>query len=213
MKIKNAVICAAGLGSRLGLDLPKCLVDIGDHKLIYYLLELLEDVENVRIVVGFKEEQVMKYVKNIRKDVVFVRNPEYMRTSNAYSLYLGTHDLKDSYLTIDGDMIIEKKSFQSFVDACQPNQNLLGIAKAKTEDAVFVETNDNQEVVAFSRKRIGDNEWAGIAHFTSVKIRKEGNYIFEELLPHLPLKAQVIECFEIDTPDDLEKAYKEISFL
>src|SRR5690554_2474011 len=88
MKVKNVVICAAGLGSRLGLDTPKCLVKLGKHRLIYYLLETLKAVENISIVVGFKEEEVIEYVKSIREDVVFVRNPDYSTTTNSYSLHL-----------------------------------------------------------------------------------------------------------------------------
>ena len=90
MKVKNAVICAAGLGSRLGLNVPKCLVPIGSEKLIYYLLQLVKDIENVHIVVGYKEEEVIKYVRSIRNNVVFVRNPNYNTTSNSHSLYLGS---------------------------------------------------------------------------------------------------------------------------
>lgn len=213
MKVKNVVICAAGLGSRLGLDTPKCLVNIGEHKLIYYLLTLFSDIENVRIVVGFKEKEVMDYVKNIRDDVVFVRNPNYRTTSNSYSLYLGTYDLKEPYLTVDGDMIVEKESYKSFVESCVPGQNLIGIAKAKTEDAVFVKLNENNELIQFSREKIGEYEWSGIAYFSDIKISKTENYIFEQLIDCLPLKTQVIDCYEIDTPSDLENAYNEINFL
>ena len=57
--------------------------------------------------VGFKEEEVINYVRKIRQDVVFVRNPNYSTTTNSYSLYLGTYDLREPYLTIDGDMIVD----------------------------------------------------------------------------------------------------------
>lgn len=213
MKIKTAVICAAGLGSRLGLDMPKCLVEIGQHRLIYYLLQLLESFEQIRIVVGFKEQEVINYVKNIRKDVVFIRNPNYRTTTNAYSLYLGTHDLQNPFLTIDGDMIVHKKSFQQFVESCEHEENIIGTTIAKTDDAVFIRMNDKEEVVEFSRQRIGDLEWSGIGYFSTIKINKEGHYVYQELEAHLPIKGKLVECYEIDTPDDLARAYNEIDFL
>ena len=213
MKIKNVVICAAGLGSRLDLDMPKCLVEIGQHRLIYYLLELLEEVENVRIVVGFKENEVMDYVKRIRKDVIFVRNPEYQTTTNAYSLYLGTRDLKEPYMTIDGDMIVDKNSFIEFVNECKKDENLIGVTRAKTDDAVFVRMETDEMVSEFSRERISDFEWSGISYFSNITVSKQGNYVYQELEKHLPIKGKMIECYEIDTPSDLAKAYNEIDFL
>jgi len=199
MIVKNAVICAAGLGSRLGYDIPKCLVDIGEHKLIYYLLHALKDVENVRIVVGFKESKVIEYVKNIRKDVIFVRNPDYKSTTNSYSLYQGSHDLKDSFLTIDGDMIVDVDSLNSFFESCTPGENLIGITKSKTEDAVFVDVDESMNVTRFSRGTKTEWEWSGIAYLQNGIIRSDGRYVFEDLIDHLPMKGKEINCFEIDT--------------
>jgi choline kinase len=204
MKIKNAVICAAGLGSRLGLDMPKCLVPLASKPLIYYLLKSLEGVENVRVVVGFKEDLVIDTVRKIRQDVVFVRNPEYMRTTNAYSLYLGSHDLNEPFLNIDGDMYISRHQLLHFDSQIVEGQDLIGVTKSYTEDAVFVKLNEKEEAIEFSRDKISDLEWTGIAYFANVKIRKNGGYVYQELESKLPIKACQIACYEIDTPADLE---------
>jgi len=204
MKIKNAIICAAGLGSRLGLDMPKCLVPIGNKPLIFHLLKALEDVPNVRIVVGFKEDEVIKYVKSIRPDVVFVRNPNYFTTTNSYSLYLGSHDLSEPFLNIDGDMYITKENLQLFDDKIIENKDLIGYTKSYTEDAVFVRLDEHSNVVEFNRDKISDYEWTGIAYFANVKIQRNGKYIYQELERALPIKACEVICYEIDTPQDLE---------
>lgn len=212
MKIKNAVICAAGLGSRLELDMPKCLVEVGGRKVISYLLEVLRDVPNVRIVVGFKEHEVIETVRKIRQDVVFVRNPDYMSTSNSYSLYLGSKDFSEPFLNIDGDMLITHSEFARFKEKIEEGKDLIGVSKAYTEDAVFVKLNDNSEAEEFSRERISELEWTGIAYFATVKINKEGKYVYQELENKLPIKACQIECFEIDTPNDLEYASNHFQF-
>ncbi|MEM7573472.1 MAG: NTP transferase domain-containing protein [Bacteroidota bacterium] len=213
-KPSTAVICVAGLGSRLGLDLPKCLVDFGRKKLIDYLLDLLTDFEEVRLVVGFKEEEVINYVRQIRKDVVFVRNPNFSTTTNSYSLYLGTSDLQQPYLTIDGDMIVDPESFKSFVDHCGGDQILLGTTRAKTDDAVFVEVDEEGLVQSFTREPISEWEWSGIAYFpANFKVRQEGEYVYQELEPYLPFKSKAVRCWEIDTPNDLNLAMQEVDFI
>ena len=211
MKIKNAIICAAGLGSRLGLDMPKCLVSIGNKPLIFHLLKALEGVTNIRVVVGFKEDEVIKYVKSIRPDVVFVRNPNYFSTTNAYSLFLGSHDLSEPFLNIDGDMYITKENLQLFDSKIVEGQDLIGVTKSYTEDAVFVRLDDQSRVIEFSREKISDFEWTGIAYFSNVKIQRDGKYVYQELEKVLPIKACEVVCYEIDTPKDLEFVTAKIS--
>lgn len=210
MNIRTAVICAAGLGSRLGLDTPKCLVKIGKHRLIYYLLKALEEVPNIRIVVGFKEEEVIEAVRVIRPDALFVRNPEFRTTTNAYSLHLGSRDLQEPFLNIDGDMYIEPAELKRFDSKIKHGENLIGITNAYTEDAVYVQVDTNGLATGFSRDPISSFEWTGIAFFGTIPIRKEGRYVFEELESHLPIPTCHITCFEIDTPKDLEFVYGKI---
>jgi choline kinase len=204
MKFNNVVICAAGLGSRLGLNMPKCLVKLGNKPLIYHLLKALEDVPNIRIVVGFKEGEVIDYVQQIRKDVVFVRNPDYMTTSNSYSLYLGSRDLKEPFLNIDGDLFITRENLELFNNQIIEGKDLIGITRSYTEDAVYTVLNKQNEIVEFTREKKSDFEWTGLAYFATIKISKEGKYVYQEIEPKLPIKACEVECYEIDTPRDLE---------
>jgi choline kinase len=213
MKIKNAVICAAGLGSRLGLDTPKCLVKLGNHPLIYYILKVLQDVPNIRIVVGFKEEEVIEYVRKIRKDVVFVRNPDYRTTTNAYSLYLGSHDLSEPFINIDGDNYLDEYNFRKFEENIVVGEELIGVTESFTEDAVYTKLDENGMIVEFSREKIDNYEWTGVAYFANVKISKLGKYVYQELEPRLPIRAAIIECYEIDTPQDLDFVSNKVGLL
>jgi len=213
MNIKNAVICAAGLGSRLGLDMPKCMVKLGNHRLIHYLLIALQNVDHVRIVVGFKEEEVIDYVRGIRSDVIFVRNPEFRTTTNAYSLYLGSYDLQEPFLNIDGDMFITRDELERFDSVVSNNENVIGIMPAYTEDPVFVKINKNKQVTGFSRERISDFEWTGIAYLRPGLIQSTGKYVYQELERALPVTSCAIECYEIDTPRDLEYVHGKIKHI
>ncbi|HSQ97625.1 MAG TPA: NTP transferase domain-containing protein [Rickettsiales bacterium] len=207
---KHAIISCAGLGSRLGLNIPKCLVDIGGKKMLERQLNLLKNIKDIRIVVGFKEMEVINFAKSIRKDITFVRNPNYATTSNSYSIYLATNNLKEPHIIIDGDLIIEKSTFNNFLKQCG-NKNLVGVTKTKTEDAVFVKTDNNLIIESFSRTEKDKYEWCGIAYLYDIKIPKDQGYVFKELEKKLPLQAINIQCFEVDTPIDLNNAIKSIN--
>lgn len=206
--IKHVIISAAGLGSRLGLNRPKCLVDIGDKKIIDYQLDLVKDIEDVRIVVGFLEDEVMSYVKKIRSDVTFVRNPEYMTTSNTHSIYLASRHLKNPYIIMDGDLLITKNDFDNFTRICK-SQSVICVTPSKSTDAVFTKLNHKNEIVEFSRSDIYDFEWTGLAYIDGIELTNKQPYVFEEFNKYLPLQSYIINAYEIDTEADLELALKE----
>ena len=210
--VKYAVISAAGMGSRLGLNMPKCMIDIHGRRIIDYLLDLLEEIENVRIVVGFMEELIIEHVRKLRDDVVFIRNPNFQTTSNAHSLWLATRDLDEPFISIDGDMLINPASFTEFLIACSGQDSVIGVAKSNTEEAVFVKLDAKKQIVAFQRSPSETYEWCGIAYMSGMRIPQgEHVYVYSVLEKHLPLKAQVIDCCEIDTPADFDHALKNFS--
>ena len=204
--IKHAVISAAGMGARLGLNMPKCLLKFSGTTIIQHQLELLKDIEDVRIVVGFMEMDVIKVVKSIRSDVVFVRNPHYQDTSNTYSISLATKGLKNPHILVDGDLLINKKSFLEFIDSFDGKNSLVGVTNSSTDDAVYVEIDDKDKVINFNRNVKSKYEWSGIACLNNIIVDKEDPYLYQVLEKHLPLKAKYIECSEIDTADDLNRA-------
>jgi len=153
------------------------------------------------------EDEVIEHVRTIRNDVVFVRNPNFQTTSNSYSLYLATRDLNQSFLAIDGDLLIQSDSFKSFLDICDGSESIVGITDSKTEEAVYVELDDSGKYIhSFTREARKQHEWSGIACLNNIKINKKAGYVYKEIEPHLPLRAHNIQCFEIDTPEDLNYA-------
>ena len=188
------------------------MIDIHGRRVIDYLLDLLKEIENVRIVVGFMEELVIEHVRKLRDDVVFVRNPNFQTTSNTHSLWLATRDLHEPFIAIDGDMLINPASFSDFLNACAGRDSIVGVAKSKTEEAVFVKLNAKAQIVSFYRKPRETYEWCGIACMSGIRMPQgDQGFVYSVLEKHLPLKAQVIDCYEIDTPADLDYALKNFS--
>ena len=208
--VEIAIISAAGIGSRLGLNMPKCLVPIGGQRIIDYQLEFLQEVDEVRVVVGFMEEKVIHHVKQRRPDVIFVRNPYYISTSTLQSICLAARNLKGPFLAVDGDLIIEPESGQAFLTQCAQGAPLIGVTPASTEDAVFVRTREKNDgslwVEGFQRDSRTRLEWTGLAFLDARHISFENKFVYQSLEAYLPLRAEVIHCHEIDTQADLLRA-------
>jgi choline kinase len=211
------VISAAGLGSRLGMNMPKCLLPIKSGRLIDYQLALLGPDADVRLVVGYMEKDVVSYVGARWPNVSYVRNPAYASTSNTFSLYLASRLLKGPFVAIDGDLLIEPASFSAFLRHCASAQRTtVGITRRTTDEAVGVQLddkgNDNEgNIVRFllateSNYSSCAFEWSGIAYFKDVEVQPNSRFVFEELAKSLPLPAFEIVCYEIDTLGDLARA-------
>ena len=205
--VKNVVIAAAGMGTRLGMGKPKCLVKINNKTLLEYQLDLLEDVENIFIIVGFMEEDVMNFAHQIRRDIIFVRNANFQHTKTLGSFYLAAKIINDSAIFMDGDMIIEPKSFAEFLmTAAQTDDMLVAVSKRISVDPVYCDIIQDEQglmIHGFSYDKKSDYEWANIVSMPANLIESTSSHTFEHLQKFLPLSAKIIDRLEIDTPEDL----------
>ncbi|KIE04634.1 hypothetical protein NF27_HE00230 [Candidatus Jidaibacter acanthamoeba] len=61
--------------------------------------------------------------------------------------------------------IFQKDDFSKFVRECQNSkETIVGVTKAKTEEAVFAKVEDNR-IIKFSTSEKYEYEWCGIAYF------------------------------------------------
>ena len=192
----RAIICSAGQGSRLGLGIPKALVEINGKKLIDWQLEALRDYD-VTVVCGFKANEVIAAVNGRAKIVV---NHDYMTSSTCHSIALCQ---PGEALILDGDLIFTQKAIEGL-----PTGDFVGVCNPRTEDAVYTQIVNDNVCVAFTRTRT-NYEWACIfrgdpAWFKNIKT----GYVYEVLSKRLPMTVGRFPSFEIDTPQDLMEATK-----
>lgn len=110
---KVAVVLAAGDGTRTGLNMPKCLIDINGKTIIERLYEIIEPyVDTIVLVIGYKAEEVKAKTAHLKK-LVYIENPEYATTETYYSLFLTKEYAKHGFYLIDGDMVFKKEIFES----------------------------------------------------------------------------------------------------
>ena len=203
--IQHAVIAAAGFGSRLNRGIPKCLVDVDGHKIIEYQLALLQDVPDVRIVVGYHADKVRQFVTPLRPGVTFIANDQFASTSTLQSYYMGCHDIHDFFILLDGDIIPHRKSFADFLSRFS-GETMIGISPMTTEDAVFVHTDSQSRILEFTRSRVSPWEWSNIAVLHSDFLDNEPTYVYQCIEKKLPVRAETVERLEIDTQADLDYA-------
>ncbi len=208
--VTSAVIAAAGLGTRIGLGMPKCMIEVGGQTILSRLINTLRPhVSVIHLVVGYREEMVVEYCSLHHRDVVVVRNPDFRTTNTAYSLSKGAQHLSGKVLYLDGDLLISAASLKKFLVAAKQQDILVGLTNAKSENAVFVhgeEKDDYINISEFSREHQTKFEWANIIAAPNDLMHGASGYVFERLIEHLPLEGYMLELAEVDTPDDLSAA-------
>lgn len=211
--VKNVVIAVAGMGTRLGVGKPKCLIKINGKALLEYQLALLEKVENVFLVVGFMEEAVMNFAREIRRDIIFVRNANFQHTKTLGSFHLAARIINGSAIFMDGDMIIEPNSFAEFLDAASKADDkfIIAVSKRISDDPVYCDVEKSGQALtirSFSYEKKSPYEWANVVHMPARLMADGSSHTFEHLKNFLPTSAKVIDRIEIDTPEDLRHAEK-----
>ena len=112
----KAVILAAGRGTRIRSvhgEHPKCLIEVDNGTILDHQLDALAmvGINEVAIVVGYEEEQIIAHVNARRlltQRIHFIENPGFAITNNIYSLWLALDWLRhDSFIVLNADVIFD----------------------------------------------------------------------------------------------------------
>lgn len=219
----NAIILAAGMGSRLGEKtdtVPKPLVMLNEQTIIESQIALLHKngIKDITIVTGYMNEQ-FDFLKE-KHSVSIIVNELYNRANNIYSLYLAREKLDDT-LIIEGDVAV----FENFLQKGFSS----GLFVRKTKEAVNewqVIYNKKLEITDVIINGKGCHSYIGFTYLNEINsaiLKKrlieqiiKGNYHLmywdEVIINHLyefSLHANIIsehDCYEIDTISDYHKA-------
>ena len=201
--VNTAIICSAGRGSRLGHTIPKACVEVGGKSLIQWQLEALEEVRNVAVVVGYRKNYLIDEILTHRNNVTLIINNDWEKTNTAYSLSMGCELFDGLVLTIDGDTLFTKDDVTKMVR----HEMAIGVTIPMSDEGVFVDVNDNNEALGFTRDRNTGLEWSGMSVMPSrTYLGRENCFVYQIIDKTLPVYAQQIDLIEIDTPDDLQRA-------
>ena len=237
----TAVLLAAGEGTRLHpytLDRPKCLVEVAGRPLLDRALAALEAAgfDEVVIVTGYREDVLQGFlagraVHPQRLRVTCVRNPEYARTNNAYSLWSAREAVPGGFVLLDGDLLFEPAVLTALLATA--GEAALAVERRADlgDEEMKVLVGPDVSVAAVNKtmdpaSAIGES--IGVARFSATAARAlwdrlgaqieqgQRNVYYELAFEALIADGWRFEigdvtglsCMEIDTPQDLEAAHR-----
>ena len=207
-KVRKAIIIAAGFGSRMApvtLDTPKPLVKVNGTRIIDTLLDalLLQGIDNITIVVGYKKEQFTQLLDKY-PTLKFIENPIYNESNNISSMF-AAKDIIDRCYICEADLIVSNPKVITKYQYCT---NYLGAYVSETDDWCFFKKGNYIDRVSVG----GENCWhmIGISYWDekdSAKLREDIVKVFnsrggkEKYWDNVPLtvckkdfKIEIREC-------------------
>lgn len=152
------VILAAGLGTRLGLSIPKPLTPLADGRSILqrqfdHIQEVFGEQTRVTLVVGYGVELVMAAFP----DAVFVYNERYRQTNTAKSLLKALRASADGgVLWLNGDIVFDSAVLEEIRPLIEADQSFVCVNTAAVGEEEVKYTVDGDGWVKRLSKQIPD---------------------------------------------------------
>jgi len=198
----TVVLSAAGIGSRLGFNKTKVLLKFKKNTLLQMHLQNFKNIKDLRIVIGYQANDVIKEALKYRRDILFVYNHDYFYTKTGYSYYLSAKYSNSYVVEWDGDLVVNKKDIKKLLT----KKEYIAGSEIQSEEPVFLNVKNNK-VMEFSYKN-GNYEWSGPCCIKKEKINLNKGNVFEILSPYLPMDFIKIDAMDIDTYEDYKKVKK-----
>ncbi|MGH8502325.1 MAG: NTP transferase domain-containing protein [Gammaproteobacteria bacterium] len=126
----KALILAAGVGRRLGIDFPKCLLEFGGKTLLQRHLEILKacGIDDLTIGVGHQAADIERALAKlgVAQSVRLVENPDYAQGS-IVTLWKLREQLTaaDDALLMDADVLYDRRMIARLLESRHRNCFLL----------------------------------------------------------------------------------------
>lgn len=230
----KVVILAAGMATRLRpltTTLPKCLLPVGGTPLLKRALGsiALHHPEEVVIVTGYLHELIEDFVRSLSLSfpVRCVRNQDFARTNNNYSLWLAMRAIGPTeMILLDADILFDQRILSALVRTAEPDALVIREAGSLGAEEIKVECNNAGYVTKIGKEvdpGLAAGESLGIEKFSPLSFarllavlerRKEWDEFYEAAFQEIiddgariaTVDAGSYACIEIDTEADLRRA-------
>lgn len=216
----KAIILAAGMGTRLGVLVPKPLTSLENEKTILdFQVEKIGKkvgLNNIIIVVGYKKELLMEK----HPDMLYVYNHAYTQTNTAKSLLLALNKVDDDTLWLNGDVFFDERVVDLLIES-DKSSLLVDQSKCSDEEIKYTLTPDLyvHELSKKIDKPVGEAVGINLIRKRDLDLFREelervnDSDYFEKALENLTLSHRLklravnlgkLFCKEIDFESDLD---------
>lgn len=201
----KAVILAAGVGRRIGLDIPKCLLEFGEKTLLQRHVEILRGcgIDDLTIGVGHKAAEIERALAKLDggQSVRVVHNPDYAQGSVVTLWHLRECFVTSvDVLLMDADVLYDHRMIERLIESPHRNCFLLDRDLESGDEPVKICVRDGR-LVEF-RKQV---EVACDYFGESVGFFRLSNPMAKELIYAM---ARYIDVGDLDTP--YEEALRDV---
>lgn len=228
----QAVILAAGMGTRLARPHPKSLTQLDDGRTIMTqqvdnLVATFGEELRLTIVVGYKLEQIMEHVP----DASFVYNEAFDQTNTSRSLLKALRNsAQGGVLWMNGDVVFDPRIFDKLEELIRSDVSFVAVDTSAVSDEEIKYTVDDQGFIDELSKtvRSGLGEAVGINFVSSADKEKlicrlsevdDQDYfergmvltIQQDEVQYLPVDIGNYYAVEVDFAEDLVRANAELS--
>jgi glucose-1-phosphate thymidylyltransferase len=164
---KKAVILAAGEGKRLRPfteTMPKVMLPIANKPLLEYVFDATRKsgIDEIVVVVGYKKEVIMEYFKDY-KDVKITYVIQDRQLGTAHALLQAKKHIKDSFIVLAGDNIIDPGSIAKLLkDQSEYSLLIKEHPHPSKYGVVFIENRNIRRIVEKPKEDVGKYISTGI---------------------------------------------------
>ena len=163
----KAVILAAGEGKRLRPfteTMPKVMLPVANKPVLEYVFDAVKKsgIDEIIVVIGYKKEVIMEYFKDY-KDVKITYVNQVKQLGTAHALLQAKKSIKDSFIVLAGDNIIDESSISKLMKT--PSDYAILIKEhpyPSKYGVVFVENNNIRRIVEKPKEDVGKYISTGI---------------------------------------------------
>ncbi len=232
--LQTAVILAAGLGTRLRPltnDRPKCLVEVDGKPMLQRMFEevVRAGFSKVILVTGYHSDKLNKWIHDNPQPipVEMIHNEVYETTNNIYSVYKLISVLKEGFVLIEADLLLEPGSLEAFRTG---DRIALAAYNPEIHSGTTADVDDKGNVKSLYLKRQTDfiglyktvnitsfsqGSWSTLAEHITALINEGQDHIFyehaiQDLIESGHLSFECVDFSEIwwdevDSMDDLDR--------
>ena len=144
-------------------------------------------------------------VQSYRKDIMFVFNYDYKTTGTVDSLRRALKCARDIVITLDGDVVLNEKDFQYFL---QYENECIAVTQNASNEPIFADVNNGQVVHLEKYESEGNFQWSGITKISRDKLLEfeTERHEYDLLNRFMPLEACIVSLKEVNTQEDYESA-------